>query len=71
MYIASDHLQYRIFSDSPADLFIEPSIDESQFQAQDVNAALKLYEFGYEYGLSHADEWKKNIEYLLILEFLA
>ena len=59
MYIASDHLHYRIFADSPVDLFIQPPIDE--FPSMDVHSGIELYQFGYEYGLSHIEEWKAQL----------
>jgi lysophospholipid hydrolase len=60
MYIASDHLQYRIFADSTVDLFIHPPID--QFQSMDVDSGPELYEFGYKYGISQVGKWKEELE---------
>ncbi|WP_296704900.1 cyclic nucleotide-binding and patatin-like phospholipase domain-containing protein [Algoriphagus sp.] len=59
MYIASDHLQYRIFADAPVDLFIHPPIDE--FQSMDVDSGVGLVEFGYKYGLSQIEKWKEEL----------
>ncbi len=59
MYIASDHLKYRIFDESNIDLFIHPEIPESKMI--DISSGPKLYEFGYEYGLKHIDEWRQQL----------
>lgn len=59
MLIASDHLQDRIYSDSSVDLFIHPPI--GKIPAMDVQSTTKLYHFGYEYGCSHIEEWKKQL----------
>ncbi|MGD1848958.1 MAG: cyclic nucleotide-binding and patatin-like phospholipase domain-containing protein [Salibacteraceae bacterium] len=59
IFIASDHLQYRIFADSKVDLFIHPPIDS--FNSMDTDATIKLYEFGYEYGLTQVDHWRNQL----------
>ncbi|MEZ4887078.1 MAG: patatin-like phospholipase family protein [Chitinophagales bacterium] len=59
MYMASNHLQDRVYADSNIDLFIVPPISEADSMTLD--ASVQLYEEGYQYGLSQVDNWKQQL----------
>lgn len=59
MYMASNHLQDKVYSESRIDLFIEPPM--GNFDSMNTDSAKEMYKIGYEYGISQIETWKKQL----------
>ena len=59
MSMAARHLQARVYSDSTIDLFIKPPI--IGIGSMEVESGKRLYEMGYDYGMSQIDNWKEQL----------
>ncbi|MFK7908137.1 MAG: cyclic nucleotide-binding and patatin-like phospholipase domain-containing protein [Chitinophagales bacterium] len=59
MYMASNHLQKKVYDESKIDLFIELPLDE--FTSLDVESVKNLYQIGFDYGRTQVDLWKKEL----------
>ncbi len=59
MYMASNHLQKKVYDESKIDLFIDLPLDE--FTSLDVDSVKNLYQIGYDYGRNQVSQWKKQL----------